>query len=302
MIEFRWTGMSLFLIVVLQFTGALSRQLDLSSIVREGDEATLSCENVVDDHHDCNTTTWIFAKSKMLFAVELVDLGQIKNEVNIDRLSLTANCSLVIKKVKTENVGRYTCRQIISGKQQGEDANVDLSVVTVTEHKDTDIATLNCSVGTDEPCGHTVKWVFMGETVDKDHPNIKTSQSSCSATVSFLSDVWGSPILYHNWFKCSVSTEDTQEPLIFSVRPSGEDTKTTTTTTANNRKGDTTMTGSAIGDTTAKLHGQWRIMVVTLGLAALITTAVAVNIWARTKGKTTQTGENRVCNDEDDGL
>ncbi|XP_054872110.1 uncharacterized protein LOC129350234 [Amphiprion ocellaris] len=302
MVEIRWNKMFLLLMLVLQFSGALTRQLDLSSIVREGHKATLSCENVVDDHHNCDKTTWIFSNSKIPLAVELVTLGQIKNKTNKDRLNVTANCSLVIKKVTVEDAGHYSCRQYISEKQRGEDAWVDLSVVTVTEHKDTDLVTLNCSVTTNRQCRHTVKWLFKGQAVDNDNPNIKTSQSSCSVTVSFVNNFVGSSIPYHDLFKCSVSTETNKEPLTFSLHPSGEDTKTKTTTTANNRRGDTTMTGPAIEDATAKLHGQWRIIMVPLGLAALITTTVAISIWARTKGTKTQTDGNRVCNDEDDGL
>ncbi|XP_044185653.1 uncharacterized protein LOC122965566 isoform X2 [Thunnus albacares] len=45
---------------------------------------------------------------------------------------------------------------------------------------------LNCSVSTREQCRHTVKWVFKGKDVNKDNKDLKTSQSTCSATVSFL--------------------------------------------------------------------------------------------------------------------
>ncbi|XP_023135760.2 uncharacterized protein LOC111575082 [Amphiprion ocellaris] len=288
MVETRWNKMFLLLMLVLQFSGALTRQLDLFSTVRDGDKATLSCENVMDDHHNCDKTTWVFSNSKIPLAVELVTLGQIKNKTNKDRLNVTANCSLVIKKVTVEDAGHYSCRQYISEKEF-QDAWVDLSVVTVTEHKDTDLVTLNCSVTTNRQCRHTVKWLFKGQAVDNDNPNIKTSQSSCSVTVSFVNNFWGSSIPYHDWFKCSVSTETKKEPLTFSLRPSGEDTKTTTTTTANNTKGDTTTTGSSFSDTP---NLWWLYIVVPVVAVALLIIAVKVTRSRRTKGKNTQRNGN----------
>uniref|UniRef100_A0A3Q0RLY0 Immunoglobulin V-set domain-containing protein n=1 Tax=Amphilophus citrinellus TaxID=61819 RepID=A0A3Q0RLY0_AMPCI len=46
---------------------------------------------------------------------ELVTLGQIKETAKSDRLSVTADCSLIIKKVTDEDVGSYTCRQFRRG-------------------------------------------------------------------------------------------------------------------------------------------------------------------------------------------
>ncbi|XP_051264328.1 uncharacterized protein LOC127367995 isoform X7 [Dicentrarchus labrax] len=139
MVEFRWIKMSLFLMLVLHFTAAATRQLYLSSTVRAGDDVTLSCENVINDQNNCGSTTWLFSGSRSTAAVELVTLGQIGKDTNSksDRLSVTANCSLVIKKVTVEDVGRYTCRQFISGQQQGPDSLVYLSVITSEDTKPT---------------------------------------------------------------------------------------------------------------------------------------------------------------------
>ena len=93
-----------------------------------GDEVTLSCGNVTDYQDECNSTSWYLSDIKN--QVMLVDRGQINNngKSTSDRLSVTENCSLVIKKVTAEDVGIYTCRQIKSGEPQY--ARVHLSVVT----------------------------------------------------------------------------------------------------------------------------------------------------------------------------
>ncbi|XP_026197648.1 uncharacterized protein LOC113149646 [Anabas testudineus] len=128
MAQFRWIQMSLFLILMLQFTvtGQYSKVT-----VRDGDDVTLPCGNVTDDQNKCNSTTWTFSVLGNSTTVTLFEHGQIHNSVvksKSDRLSVTENCSLVIKKVTDEDVGLYTCRQFISGRQQGGDS---VSVVTI---------------------------------------------------------------------------------------------------------------------------------------------------------------------------
>ncbi|XP_042072210.1 uncharacterized protein LOC102303141 isoform X5 [Haplochromis burtoni] len=163
MIEHKFFNISLFLLLL--FSGDLSGDLSLSFTVRDGDNVTLPCENMIKNHHSCDTTTWLFTDSRGKAAVELVNLGQIKETVKSDRLSVTAECSLVIKKVTAEDVGRYTCRQFRGnpGKQQGPDAVVYLSDVIMTEQKSRDQVTLNCSVQVHGHCEHKVKWIHNSE-------------------------------------------------------------------------------------------------------------------------------------------
>ncbi|XP_044185764.1 uncharacterized protein LOC122965669 [Thunnus albacares] len=204
MVEFRRIQM-LFLILELQFSAAITGQ-DSSFTVRDGDEVTLSCENVTTDQDKCNSTTWLFSGSGSTATVALIKFGQIgeKAKAKSDRLSVTANCSLVIKKVTVEDAGRYFCRQFKSGQQQGQDSQVYLSVVTMTEHKDTDKVMLSCSVSTYDACRHTVKLLYQGNNVDKDNKDLKTSQSTCSAAVSFLTshDIYTSN---YKFLKCKVT-------------------------------------------------------------------------------------------------
>ncbi|KAJ4928681.1 hypothetical protein JOQ06_004307 [Pogonophryne albipinna] len=151
--------------------------------VRAGDEVTLPFVNVMHDQDECERTLWLFFGSGST-SVTLVKDGQIHKEAKAksDRLRVTENCSLGIKNVTEEDVGVYTCRQFRSG-EQGSDSLVHLSVVTMTEHQDNDEVTLRCSVETDGPCEHSVKWLLQGRDVDKDHRDINTSQSFCSASI-----------------------------------------------------------------------------------------------------------------------
>ncbi|XP_026197646.1 uncharacterized protein LOC113149645 [Anabas testudineus] len=122
--------------VTLNRSQEITGQYFYSFTVRDGDDVTLPCGNVRDDQNKCDSTTWIFSESGNKAAVTLFELGQIKKDSvksKSDRLSVTENCSLVIKKVTDEDVGRYICRQFISGRQQGGDSEVDLSVATSEE-------------------------------------------------------------------------------------------------------------------------------------------------------------------------
>ncbi|CAK6977698.1 uncharacterized protein LOC121882134, partial [Scomber scombrus] len=99
--------------------------------VRDGDDVTLSCRNVINGQDKCVSITWIYTNTQHSPLEELIKLGQIGENAKTksDRLSVTANCSLVIKKVTVEDAGRYTCRQYDrSGRY--EESQIELSVVS----------------------------------------------------------------------------------------------------------------------------------------------------------------------------
>ncbi|XP_051258084.1 uncharacterized protein LOC127364513 [Dicentrarchus labrax] len=306
MVEFKWIKISLFLTAVLQYTAAAEKH-PLSLSVAVGDEVTLLCENVIDDQQNCDNTDWYFRYSRYL--AELFENGKIHNDsrAKSDRLSLTANCSLVIKKVTVEDTGRYSCRQFNkSGYQQGRDSEVYLSVISMTEHKETDLVTLGCSVSTFGRCRHTVRWLFNGQDWDRHNRNVKTDQPSCYASLNFLTFCYNNASNY-NLLKCEVKDPGPSGEDITTTTTTKPPPPTTTTTTTITTKPPTTTNPTVINNTSTNPKEPWmrtliiRSIIVSVGLAALIIAVVAVNIWTKTKGKQMQTDENMVDNDEDDG-
>nr|XP_046228768.1 uncharacterized protein LOC124050348 isoform X2 [Scatophagus argus] len=194
-------------------------------VVRDGDDNTLPCENVVSNRRGCKNTKWLFRDARNTPAVELVVFGKIAESSRSDRLRVTRNCSLVIKKVTAEDVGRYTCRQFESGRQRGGDAHVYLSVVTLSlpgrEFEDKDTVTVSCSVLTYAWCTQRLKWLFKGEDVDG--RDVKTSQSYCSANVTFRTSHEIRTSLYES-LACQATdifTGDVKQ-FAFRLQPSGE--------------------------------------------------------------------------------
>lgn len=112
------------------FSAPTIHLLQSVSIVIVGDDLTLPCENVTHGKDDCNSTAWAFSGSRDTAAVELATHGQIHKDVRAKsaRLSVTADCSLVINKVTVEDAGRYMCRHIKSGNKVSE-FDVYLSII-----------------------------------------------------------------------------------------------------------------------------------------------------------------------------
>ncbi|XP_026196758.1 uncharacterized protein LOC113149112 isoform X2 [Anabas testudineus] len=257
MAELKRIQMILFLILILQFS--VTGQYTYFT-VRDRSDVTLPCGNVIDDQDTC-LPTWMFKGSEQTATVELVKHGKIEqSQSKSDRLSVTENCSLVIKKVTAEDVGLYTCRQFISGRQQDGDSVIDLSVVTISEPKDGEKVKFNCFVWTYGNCRHTVKWLYQDKEVDKGNKDLETLQSGCNDAVHFLD----SHFIYSSRFKlvqCKVTDLNTGVVQQFHFSPpsskekTGEDTepgKTRSTRTPQIKKAATTTTGIRAASTNLK--------------------------------------------------
>ncbi|XP_039455045.1 uncharacterized protein LOC120433219, partial [Oreochromis aureus] len=124
-------------------------------------DVTLPCKNVIQGQHNCSSTTWIFGHSSS--SVSLFELGQNKEvKPKSDRLSLSADCSLVIKKVTDQDVGRYTCRQFktATGSQEYSDFTIHLSVINsedVTTTKSTTVKFTTKTSSTTKSTTSTIK-------------------------------------------------------------------------------------------------------------------------------------------------
>ncbi|XP_034004062.1 uncharacterized protein LOC117496496 isoform X2 [Trematomus bernacchii] len=276
MVEFRRINTTLVVILLLQFT-AVTGKTSLSLTVRAGHSVTLPCEHVIKHQHKCDSTIWLYSRDKETLK-ELINLGLIsKNEIpkaKSHRLNVTENCSLVIKNITREDAGRYTCRQFKSGKQQGPDSQVLLSVIdtSVTEDKNNDMITLFCSVLTYTRCKHTVKWVYEGNQSD-----VERRPAACSSIVTFASH------LDQKLLKCNVTDTETGETQLCDAGPQSS--------------------GSTPAGRNDPPGQDWlRIIIVSVGLAPLIIIVVTVTIWTRAKGNKAQTDDNAVHNDEDEGV
>ncbi|XP_071391083.1 uncharacterized protein [Centroberyx affinis] len=308
MAEFRRTKITLCLILVFHVT-AVTGQRSPSSYVRDGDEVTLPCENVTPSHDKCDYTAWIFNHFINKDTVELVTGGKIASnqfaKPKAARLSVSANCSLVIKKVTVEDVGLYTCRQFMSGQRIRPDAAVYLSLVnTVTEQEDTDKLMLSCSVVRYGECRETLMWLYEGVKWNRNISNILISQSTCHTTVSFLSSIY-----VKERFQCEVTDRHSRTVQMFDFTSLSSGTKATTTTkstiatttkeTGPRTKSTPNSKPEAYTDCSVLNYVMLALRVAELFLITVIT-ALLIRSWRRARGNQTPPDDNIVHNDDDD--
>ncbi|XP_041815373.1 uncharacterized protein LOC121622470 isoform X2 [Chelmon rostratus] len=290
MVEFRRTKASLFLILMLQFTAA--GQYSPHFVVRDGDEVTLPCRHMIDDQSGCGSIDWLLSGPGRS-TVQLVKNGQIGENIKPDRLSVTENCSLVIKKVTGEDVGLYTCRRIIP-RHQYEDANVHLFVITITERTDSEEVTLFITVLTHRQCEYRVKWLHEDQNVEKDKD--METYPTCSATVKFPTTYLKQDLRYPDLFKFEVTNHYTGQvqQFDFSPQPSGGkagEEATTSISSAPPTSTSTTATPDARTDCSVVNY----IMLV-MRVAELVLITVITVLLIRARGRQRPPDDNTVLN------
>ncbi len=91
----------------------------------------------------------------------------------------------------------------------------------MTEQKNDDVVTLNCSVSTYDRCTRSiqVKWLLWSRDVDKENKDVGTSQSACSASVHLKASHY---IYKENLLKCEVTVGDKVQLFPFIPEKPGE--------------------------------------------------------------------------------
>ncbi|XP_058468667.1 uncharacterized protein LOC131443240 [Solea solea] len=259
-------------ILVLRFT-ASAAQLFTSIIVRPGGEVTLPCENVVEEN--CASTTWLFGRSPLSPSAVLVLPGRVVvSRTEPERLRVTANCSLVLKEVTEEDVGRYGCRNAHTSK----DSQVELSVININTQtiRDGKKVKLTCSVTTYGNCSLTVKWLHFKTEEDKDNKDMKISDSACLSTLASTPH----HVMYslRKFLTCEVTDRRTHKVELFTFNP--ESTGKNKSETENKER------KPPLEDPQQQLQLQWwwYFALAVVVLAVLLLSAVALVMWMRNRG------------------
>ena len=90
-----------------------------------GDCVPLSCGA----RSDCSRITWLFSYNRTM-NVELVEYGKVKSEDNKERLHVTEECSLEVKKLGKEDEGLYVCREYPSPGEQVDHTRHEVKLIS----------------------------------------------------------------------------------------------------------------------------------------------------------------------------
>lgn len=93
----------------------------------------------------------------------------------------------------------------------------------MTEQKEHQQVTVNCSVRRFAKCKHTVKWLYQGVDIDPDHKDLKTSQSDCSASVTFTTS-HSVNTKNDQTLKCRVTKRGMMKEISFRKSPGSNNT------------------------------------------------------------------------------
>ncbi|XP_077949630.1 uncharacterized protein LOC120808273 isoform X2 [Gasterosteus aculeatus] len=257
--------------------------------VRAGDDVTLPSNRV--DQDRCDGSTWLYSRTNL--TVELVKLGKINNnalipEAKTNRLSLTANCSLVIRNVSGEDVGRYINRHFDeTEKHQGADGVVSLSVFTMEEKDYGGSVVLSCFVLRFSECEHTVKWLYDGNKTDV----TMSSRAACEATVTFKAPLHQKS-KYYKSLRCEVRDDQSGKTLLFEACSQFSCEQT------GGPSGEGNITPPAQSDSPTS-QSWWRFII--LAAATVVVLVLLFFTWKRSKGRETRMDVNaslRCCSSQ----
>ena len=96
---------------------------------RAGDCVSLSCHT-----ENCSSTTWLFKRPSRLETETLIEYGKVKSENNKERLHVTMECTLVVKKMTEEDEGHYACREFSSSGRHVDHSQYDLKLMSKYLH------------------------------------------------------------------------------------------------------------------------------------------------------------------------
>ncbi|CAJ1077887.1 uncharacterized protein LOC117824562 [Xyrichtys novacula] len=254
--EFQWIQICLVLIALPQFTAAQAKTLYLT--IRDGDDVTLPCENLIANQINCEGTDWRFDDSPNAASILLFRQGRIGKYAGSKsgRLSVTEDCHLHIKRVSLEDVGHYLCQQFNPGRMHDSNALVDLSVVTMTKQRGSDSVTFSGSVWAPDQSTCRVKWLSGGEVVSEHHQGFRTPDRLCFSSAVFQTNHHFMNKSRSNSLQCEVTVDTSVLLFPFRPQPSGQHARTTNiiTTTESSFETGITTTKSAICNGPANLH------------------------------------------------
>nr|XP_029131216.1 uncharacterized protein LOC110005378 isoform X2 [Labrus bergylta]XP_029137219.1 uncharacterized protein LOC109999735 isoform X2 [Labrus bergylta] len=307
MVDLKRKQMSLFLIWLLQFTAAA--EVNVFHLgVREGDEVRLPCINMKCDQNNCHNTSWNYYHPSWESYVQL-------DVVKSGRLSLTEDCSLVIKPIIVKDAGWIYCEQLTTTEIQTTPAVIRLFVedpaesvpegTSPTEHpvaaevnvfhlgvREGDEVRLPCiNMKCDQNNCHNTAWNYR-------HPSweryiqldvVKSGRLSLTEDCSLVIK----PIIVKDagWFYCEqlTTTEIQTTPAV--IRLFVEDPAESVPEGTSPTEHPVDCTGSSALD----------FMMLVLHVAELILMTVITVLLFRTRGTRRPPYDNTVLDDEDEG-
>uniref|UniRef100_UPI0037E76DA1 uncharacterized protein n=1 Tax=Semicossyphus pulcher TaxID=241346 RepID=UPI0037E76DA1 len=141
--------LELIIVVVLLFEVG-SGQERIHRFHRPGQDATLPCGTQSSNiSSSCSNISWLYNREAGETLTVAINRNVVESSPRAARLSVDTNCSLVIKRITAEDVGRYTCRL---NNDVNHDRTVSLNLLTISlipadaDPRRGDEVTLECSL------------------------------------------------------------------------------------------------------------------------------------------------------------